>query len=121
MSKRSRFTIILIVLAVCFWFLWPSISWYCLTPKDEQSLALGSLEKIKDYTTVKAQEDLNSLVALAEKDEGAVLDASYDYLVKAAKKNFKAEEKAYKSLGQEAPAEPSVWTVSDVLRAFNSS
>lgn len=121
MSKRSRFTIIMIVLAVCFWFLWPSISWYCLTPKDEQSLALGSLEKIKDYTTVKAQEDLNSLVKLAEEKGDAVLDASYDYLVKAAEKNYKAEAKAYKALGQEAPAVPDVLTVTDVLRAFSSS
>lgn len=119
MSKRSRFIIILAVLAVCFWFLWPSISWYCLTPKDEQSLALGSLEKIKDYTTVRAQEDLNSLVALAEEDEAAVLGPSYDYLLKAAKENFKAEAKAYKSLGQDAPAEPAAWTVTDVLRAFS--
>lgn len=121
MSKRSRFTIILVVLAVCFWFLWPSISWYAFTPKDEQSLALGSLEKIKDYTTVKAQEDLNSLIDMAEKNPSAVLDSSFDYLVKEAKKNFNAEAKAYKALGQTAPEAPAAWTVTDVLRAFNNS
>ena len=121
MSKRSRFTIILVVIAVCFWFLWPSISWYALTPKDEQNLALGSLEKIKDYTTVKAQEDLNAIVELARENPNAQLDESYDYLLKAAKKNFKKTVKAQKELGQTPSEEPAVWTVSEVLNTFDGS
>ena len=43
MSKRSRFLLILVVLGLCFAFLWPSISWYIRTPKEMQALALGSL------------------------------------------------------------------------------
>ena len=34
MNKRTRFVILLAVLAVCFAFLWPSISWYYGTPKE---------------------------------------------------------------------------------------
>ena len=93
MNKRTRFAIIIAVLAVCFWFLWPSISWYMRTPKDEQTLALGSLEKIKDYSTVKASEDVNAIKKLANEDASAMLDASYDYLVKAAKQHYKLAEK----------------------------
>ncbi|MCR5724398.1 MAG: protein translocase subunit SecD [Treponema sp.] len=110
MNKRSRFIIILVVLAVCFAFLWPSISWYTRTPKDEQTLALGSLEKIKDYSTAKASEDVRSLKALARKDASAVLEPSYDYLVQAARKSYKAD-------GKKAPE---AMTVADVLSAFSS-
>ena len=61
MNKRSRFLLILVVLGVCFAFLWPSLSWYLWTPKEVQNLALGSLEKIKDYSNVQASADVLSL------------------------------------------------------------
>ena len=41
---------IIAVLAVCFAFLWPSISWYVRTPKEDKVLALSSLENIKNYS-----------------------------------------------------------------------
>lgn len=121
MKKRTRFILVLAVLAACFWFLWPSISWYVRTPKDQQSLALGSLEKIKDYTTLKAKEEVDALISLAKENPDSVLDDSYGYLVKAAKKNYKEAAKVYKSAGQEAPAAPSVMTVSAVLNSFSMS
>ena len=119
MKKRTRFIIVLVVLAVCFWFLWPSISWYAFTPKDQQSLALGSLEKIKDYTTLKAKGEVDELINLARKDPNAMLDPSYDYLVKAAKKNYKETAKIYKNAGQEYTI-PSDMTVANVLASFAS-
>ena len=110
MNKRTRFAIIIAVLAVCFWFLWPSISWYARTPKDEQTLALGSLEKIKDYSTVQASKDVNAIKKIANENPQALLDASYDYLVKAAKKNYKIAEKPV----------PAPMTVAAVLGAFSN-
>lgn len=118
MNKRSRFIIILVVLAVCFAFLWPSISWYARTPKDQQSLALGSLENIKNYTSKKARDEVAAIIAIAEKNPDEILDSSYDYLVKAAKKNYKNIAKAYKGMGKAAPETPSVMTVSAVLDSF---
>ena len=118
MNKRSRFIIILVVLAICFAFLWPSISWYARTPKDQQSLALGSLEKIKDYTVVKAKEVSDELISTARSNPDAILDPSYDYLVKAARRNYKELGKAYKSAGLAAPETPSVMTVGAVLDSF---
>lgn len=118
MNKRSRFIIILVVLAVCFAFLWPSISWYARTPKDQQSLALGSLENIKNYTGKKAKDEVEKLIAIAEKNPDEVLDPSYDYLVKAARKNYKNLAKAYKGMGKDAPKAPKTMTVSAVLDSF---
>ena len=121
MNKRSRFIIILVVLAMCFAFLWPSISWYARTPKDQQSLALGSLEKIKDYTIVKAKEESDKLIEIARANPETVLDSSYDYLVKAAKKNYKEIKKAYNAAKMEAPETPSVMTVGAILDSFAGS
>ena len=54
MNKRTRLLVLLAVIALCFVFLWPSISWYGRTPKEVQQLALGSTENIKNYAELKA-------------------------------------------------------------------
>ena len=95
MNKRTRFVILLAVLAICFVFLWPSISWYARTPKEVQQLALGSTENIKNYAESKAAEDVRTIKDLA-KDSSAVLDGDYAWLNKAAAKQ-------YKSYGEKAP------------------
>lgn len=110
MNKRSRFIIVLVVLGVCFAFLWPSVKWYGRTTKDEQKLALSSLEKIKDYSTAQASEYVNSVKKIAKENPETVLDASYDWLVKAAKKNYKAD-------GKKAPEK---MTVAAILSSFSN-
>lgn len=89
MNKRSRFLLILAVLGVCFAFLWPSISWYLRTPKELQNLALGSLEKIKDYSNVQASYDVSELKTLARTNPTSPLPEKFQWLEKAAAKNYK--------------------------------
>lgn len=101
MNKRSRFLLILVVLGVCFAFLWPSISWYTRTPKELQNLALGSLEKIKDYSNVQASADVQELKALARSNPNAALPEKLLWLEKAAAKN-------YKDAGESIPSPMSV-------------
>lgn len=108
MSKRSRFFMILVVLVICFAFLWPSIGWYFLTPKDEQTLALGSLEKIKDHSKIMASADVETLTELVRSDSEAVLPEEFAYLKDAAKKN-------YKLYGRDVPKE---WNIGNVFAAF---
>ncbi|MCI1208639.1 MAG: protein translocase subunit SecD [Treponema sp.] len=108
MSKRSRFLLLLVILGICFAFLWPSISWYSRTPKEVQSLALGSLEKIKDYSRAKASVDVNALKAAAKSDPAAAVPAEYKWIEKVAAKN-------YKEMDQKVP---SPMTVSNVLSSF---
>ncbi|MGL4982553.1 MAG: protein translocase subunit SecD [Treponemataceae bacterium] len=110
MNKRLRFVVVLVVLAVCFGFLWPSISWYQLTSKEMQNLALSSLEKIKDYSLVMADTDVKELVDLARTDKEALLSEKYKYLLKIARQNLK-------DLKKEIPKE---WTVGVFLQAFPS-
>ena len=110
MSKKSRLAIILVVLAVCFAFLWPSIKWYYVIPKEDRALALGSREKIKDYAHNMAVTDLKKLMEDARTDQKGALDSKYSALVAEAKKNNKAVKKAV----------PSTWTARTILAAFSS-
>lgn len=110
MNKRSRFLLILVVLGVCFAFLWPSISWYMRTPKELQNLALGSLEKIKDYSNVQASADVKELKALARSNPAATLPEQFAWLEKAAAKN-------YKDTGSSVPAP---MTVRSALESYTS-
>ena len=98
MSKRSRFLLILVVLGLCFAFLWPSISWYIRTPKEMQALALGSLEKIKDYSNVQATATVNELLSLAKSSPDAALPEEYLWLEKVTAKNYKDMGKSVPSL-----------------------
>ena len=110
MSKKSRLFIILAVLAVCFAFLWPSISWYARTPEETQKLALGSLEKIKDYSSAKAAQDVKELKALVAENPNAALTKDQKWLAAAAKKN-------YKELKEKVP---SPLTLTGALDSFTS-
>ncbi len=110
MNKRSRFLILLGVLAICFAFLWPSISWYWGTPKEVQALALGSLENIKDYATVQASSDVLEVKALAKSDSSAKIDAKFAWVEKEAAKK-------YKKMGIKVPSSMSV---KDILNAYSN-
>jgi preprotein translocase subunit SecD len=99
-----------VILAVCFAFLWPTIKWYSNTPKEVQALALGSLDKIKDYSQVQAAKDLNSLKAAYVADKATVLPEEYNYLAKEAKKIYKVAKKNVAS----------PMTIYDALVAFSS-
>ncbi len=109
MNKRTRFLILLAVLAACFAFLWPSISWYWRTPKEVQALALGSLENIKDYATIRADSEARTLLETARQNPEAAVPDGYAWLAKAAAKK-------YKSYGRKAPSR---MLLRDVLGAYS--
>ena len=89
MNKRSRFLLVLAVIVLCCVFLWPSVAWYMGTPKEVQALALSSLEKIKDYSSVMAAQEVNTLKDIQRADRSAVLGSEYAWLKKQAKKLYK--------------------------------
>ncbi|GHV76230.1 protein translocase subunit SecD [Spirochaetia bacterium] len=85
MSKRYRFFIVLLTIGVCFIFLFPTIRWYFLTPKESQALALGSREQIKIYASETAQADLQTLIDAAR--SGGEVPEKLAFLTALAKKN----------------------------------
>ncbi|MCR4947558.1 MAG: protein translocase subunit SecD [Treponema sp.] len=107
MNKRTRLLVLLAVFALCFVFLWPSISWYGRTPKELQQLALGSTENIKTYAELKAAEDVRTI---KKQDLSAPLADEYAWLKKDVSKR-------YKTLDKKVPSE---LTLKDVLSAYDS-
>ena len=110
MNKRTRFVVLLAVLALCFVFLWPSISWYGRTPKELQQLALGSTENIKSYAELQAAEDVREIKELVRQDASAVLPENYAWIKK-------EDAKQYKVLGKKLS---NPLQLKDVLSAYDS-
>ena len=108
MSKRYRLFIILAVMGICFAFLWPSVRWYFLIPKDQQEKALQSREQIKVYASQTAQNDMERLISLAL--ENRELPQEFAFLADQAKKIYKSAKKP----------EPAAWDARTVLSAFSS-
>ncbi|HUW40921.1 MAG TPA: protein translocase subunit SecD [Rectinemataceae bacterium] len=111
MSKIQRFLIVLAVIAVALAFLWPTVSWYFLTSKANQSLAVGSAEQIREYSRSMAVADLEQLKGLAGKgDQSSLSPVKFASVIQAATKAYKD---ARKSL-------PKTWTATSVLAAFDN-
>ena len=108
MSKRYRLAIIMVIMAICFVFLWPSLRWYFLVPRDQQAQALESREQIKTYASRTAQVDLERLIVLAQEDGN--VPEEFSFLVKQAKKIYKDTKQA----------SPEKWDAKTTLAAFSS-
>ncbi|MGA2974266.1 MAG: protein translocase subunit SecD [Spirochaetia bacterium] len=107
MKKRYRFLIILAVLGLGFYFVWPSIKWYFYTPQADKDMAESSRNQIKVYAQEKADEVIKKLIAMNTSDP---LPAEYSFLIDKAKKSYKTANKS----------EPSTWTIQSVLNAYSS-
>jgi preprotein translocase subunit SecD len=105
MKKRYRFLLIVVLVAVGFYFLWPSIKWYFFTPQADKEVAESSRNQIKVFAQEQADEVVKKLVALSPDDP---LPADQSYL--AAKATARYAE-AKKSL-------PASWRVRDILAAY---
>ncbi|MDR3174311.1 MAG: protein translocase subunit SecD [Treponema sp.] len=108
MNKRYRFLIVLLTMVVCFVFLFPSIRWYFMIPKEQQTQALESREQIKNDSIRMARQDFQELLALAR--TRADMPERLAFLTARAKKLMKeAKLKA-----------PEKWDAYTVLDAFPS-
>ena len=87
MRKMLRFAIVLVVMAVCFVFLWPSLRWHFLVPRDQKAQAMETREAIRTYTTLTAQADLQRLLTLAQ--EGGDVPDDLNFLVRQARRIYR--------------------------------
>jgi len=108
MNKRYRFFILLIILGVCFLFLWPTIRWYFFIPRDQQTLALESRQQIRTYSSQAAGEELQRLLDAAASDN--VIPVDLEFITAVAKKQYKILKKPL----------PNQWTAKLVLEAFST-
>jgi len=110
MSKIRRLILVLAVLAVAFAFLFPSIEWYFLTPKEDQATAVGSREQIRDYSRRMAYSALLDIKQKAVAGDAADLSRLYDVVTLIAKKAYKDSKRAA----------PKDWSAANILLAFSS-
>lgn len=112
MKKITRLVIVLIVLALCFVFLRPTMQWYFWTNKEDRALATESREKIRDYAINMAARDVDFVITAAQSGTNDALDSDrFAVLIKKAQKN-------YKDMGIAAPER---WSAVDILKAFPSA
>ncbi|MDR2468237.1 MAG: protein translocase subunit SecD [Spirochaetaceae bacterium] len=77
MSKRYRFVIILVVMGLCFAFLYPTIKWYFLTLPEDKQLALQAREQIRDDAKKIAAADYKRLYEAAVAEDALPQDLAY--------------------------------------------
>jgi preprotein translocase subunit SecD len=107
MKKRYRFLIILAVIAVGLYFVWPTVRWYFLTPQVDKDIAESSRNQIKVYAQERADETIKALVAM---DPAAALPVQDSFLITKATTRYKTANRTV----------PAAWKVQDVLQAYSS-
>ncbi|MDD3821285.1 MAG: protein translocase subunit SecD, partial [Spirochaetales bacterium] len=109
MSKIRRLIIVILVIAVAFAFLFPTIHWYFLTPKEDQAVAVGSREQIRDFSRRMAYSALTDIKARALAGDASDLSRQYELVTQVAKKAYKDKKKPL----------PGQWNASNILAAFS--
>lgn len=110
MTKRLRFLIILAVVVISGWFLYPTINWYFFVPDQQKELAQSSSGQLRDYARSEARDALEGLQDLAAEDEDAAVPEEYSYVTELARDNYELDDREI----------PDTWTAESVLAAFRS-
>lgn len=108
MKKRDRLIIVLLVLLLCGYFLYPTFKWYTIVPQETKDLASGSNEQIREYARGQATRELRAIKELVTSDASADVPAEYSYLKPIAKENYRAMSKDV----------PSSWTIESLCAGF---
>ncbi|MCY1151412.1 MAG: protein translocase subunit SecD [Sphaerochaetaceae bacterium] len=108
MKKRDRLIIVLLVLLMCGYFLYPTIKWYTIVPQETKDLASGSNEQIREYARGQATRELKAIKSLVTSNPSSDVPAEYSYLKSIAKDN-------YKDMSKDTP---SSWTIESLCAGF---
>ena len=101
MRKTERILIAVVVIAICVWFLFPTIRWYAFVSPEDKALTTGSSLQVKEYSQGQAQEVLGYL----QDNPSAGIPKEYSFVIELAKGNGGTDVK----------------TCADVLAAFSAS
>ncbi len=108
MKKTGRILLVLLVVVVASFLLYPTVKWYMFTPQTIKELAAGSNLQIREYSRGQASRDVRVLKDKAKTTPDGEVDKEYKYLEKKAKEILKESGKSV----------PSKWTWFSLLSAF---
>ena len=108
MKKTGRILLVLLVVVVASFLLYPTVKWYMFTPQAIKELAAGSNLQIREYSRGQASRDVRVLKDKAKTTPNGEVDKEYKYLEKKAKEILKESGKSI----------PSKWTWFSLLSAF---
>ena len=108
MKKTGRILLVLLVVVVASFLLYPTVKWYMFTPQAIKDLAAGSNLQIREYSRGQASRDVRVLKDKAKTTPDGEVDKEYKYLEKKAKEILKESGKSV----------PSKWTWFSLLSAF---
>lgn len=108
MKKTGRILLVLLVVLVSSFLLYPTVKWYMFTPQSTKQLAAGSNLQIREYSRGQASRDVRILKDRAKSTPDGEVDKEFKYLEKKAKEILKNSGKSV----------PSTWTWYSLLSAF---
>ena len=108
MKKTGRIMLVLLVVAVAAFLLYPTVKWYMFTPSSIKELAAGSNLQIREYSRGQASRDVRVLKEKAKTTPDEEVDKEFKYLEKKAKEILKESGKSV----------PSKWTWYSLLSSF---
>ena len=101
MRKTERILIAVLAIAICVWFLFPTIRWYAFVSPEDKALTTGSSLQVKEYSQGQARTALRYM----EQNGSSEVPKEYSFVIELAKGTSKTD----------------IRTCSDVLNAFASS
>jgi len=111
MSKRVRLLLVVVLIGLGVWFLYPTFQWYFFIPEEQKELAAGSREQIRDFARNMATEDVNTLKKQVKGSPEAALPAELSFLRGIAEKRYDSPKLD----------KPDNWNVQAVAKAFTDT
>ena len=107
MRKTERIMIAVVAIAICVWFLFPTIRWYAFVSPEDKALTTGSSLQVKEYSQGQARTALNYM----EQNGSSEVPKEYSFVIELAKSQNK----------EKGTSKTDIKTCSDVLSAFSAS
>lgn len=104
MKKTERIIIAVVAIAICVWFLFPTIKWYGFVSSEDKALTTATSLQVKEYSQGQAE----SVLQYLQENRGSDVPKEYSFILDLAK----ATEKGKGS---------KIRTCADVLSAFNDN
>ncbi|MCR5443305.1 MAG: protein translocase subunit SecD [Sphaerochaetaceae bacterium] len=105
MRKTERILIALVVIAICVWFLFPTIKWYGFVPAEDKALINATSLQVKEYSQEQARDVLDYL----NQNSSSEVSKEYSFVLTLAKEQVKGK------------GSTDLRTCADVLTAFSAS